>query len=74
MGVVEMAERWQILLEPRVCHSFQLEENKSICEAATGAERTFWSRALVCACVRAHMSVCFARVFVGAISVSGWLV
>lgn len=41
VGVVEMAERWQILLEPRVCHSFQLEENKSICEAATGAERTF---------------------------------
>lgn len=40
-GVAETAERWQILLEPRMCHSFQLEENKSICEAATGAERTF---------------------------------
>lgn len=82
--MVEIAERWQILLEPRVCHSFQLEENKSICEAATGAERTFCERSVftlpakepskcVCMCTCADERV-FACVFVRAISVSGWLV
>lgn len=65
VGVVEMVERWQILLEPQVCHTFQPEENKSICEAATGADRTFCERSVfplflrrsVCACVRAHQCV-----------------
>lgn len=58
VGVVEMTERWQILLEPRVCHTFQFEENKSICEAATGAERTFCERSVFPPLLEKEWSAC----------------
>lgn len=80
--MVEMAERWQVLLEPRVCHSFQPEENKSICEAATGAERTFSERSVftllakelstcvcMCTCADERVFVCVCRCHFGV-----WLV
>lgn len=48
-----------------LCHTFQCEENKSICEVATGAECTFtvgacceWLHVCVCVCVLVCVCVC----------------
>lgn len=48
-------------------HSFQCEENKSICEVATGAECTF---AVGACCESPCACLCFC---VGATMVTGWL-
>lgn len=75
VGVVERAEGGECCSAP--CHTFQCEQNKSICEVATGAECTFATgvccvspRASVCERVYVCMCVCVSA---GATLVAAWL-
>lgn len=76
VGVVERAEGGECCSAP--CHTFQCEQNKSICEVATGAECTFATgvccvspRASVCE--RVYVCVCVCRSHFGG-CLAGWLV